>query len=513
MTRNLIKKPKLPRSWKIFHLLLTFFLLIKRKDRIFFIRPIPASAISNVINELGASFIKLAQVLASRSDFFSPAYTNELKKVHDKLPPMSKEEVLKVVDRSKFAKFDINPLASASIGQVHVAYLEDGTKVAVKLRRFGIENRVKKDIKIREIYSVILKPLFSHYTKHSIEAVIAEFSSMIIKEVSFDNELLNLEKFSEVYKDFGVKFPKAYKELSNDEMLVMSFEEGFRFDDIENIKRFDIDIDEVIKTLVLFYVEQMLINGFFHADPHPGNLLITKDSQLVLLDFGMVKRVSSDTRLSIISLLKAANEKDYERYILACKRLGISAYETPTSLLSEFTEQFFDIFSDENLIKTTMQELAFNLLDNSRKFPFKLPEEAIYILRASAIIEGLGTNYKENFNGIKDILPILVDNIPKAIGKKDTIIETVFDELEELPSLVYAMKDSFYKVSSGELETQISKLQLSYFKKVTDEMISSFMIGFVLIMSSFFILLLDKGFKILAIILFVLGVLRLLFRK
>ncbi|QKF64664.1 ABC1 kinase family protein [Campylobacter corcagiensis] len=504
---------KTPRFWLIFRLLLTFYLLIKRREKLIFLRPLKPSEISEAINTLGASFIKLAQVLASRSDFFPPEYTDELKKVHDKLPAMKNSDVLKVADTSKFAKFDMTPIASASIGQVHVAYLDDGTKLAVKLRRYGIKQRVKKDIAILRRYNALFRPLFSHYTKHSIEAVLSEFSDMILKEISFDRELANLQRFSKVYANSGVKFPRPYPELSNDSMLVMSFEDGFRFDDKENILKFGIDIRKVIKTLVLFYVDQMLVNGYFHADPHPGNLLITKDAKLVLLDFGMVKSVDNETRLAIIALLKAANEENYEKYILACKKLGISAYETPTALLAEFTEEFFAIFSNDNLDKTTMQDLAFSLMESSRKFPFKLPSEAIYILRASAIIEGLGTNYIENFNGVKDILPILVENIPRAVGVKETFVENIFDATDELLELIVAMKDGIYKISSGELETQISKLQLSYFKKAADEAISSFMISFTLIMSSFFLLLLDKGFEILASVLFLIGILRLLFKR
>lgn len=506
-------KIKSPRFWLIFRLLLSFYLLIKGREKLLFLRPLKPKEISQTINTLGTSFIKLAQVLASRSDFFSPEYIAELKKVHDKLPFMKDSEILKVADISKFAKFEMTPIASASIGQVHIAYLDDGTKVAVKLRRYGIKARVKKDILILSRYNALFRPLFSHYTKHSIEAVLSEFSDMILKEISFDRELANLEKFRKVYADSGVKFPRPYPKLSNDSMLVMSFESGFRFDDKENILKFVIDIRAVIKTLVLFYVDQMLVNGYFHADPHPGNLLITKSGELVLLDFGMVKSVDNETRLAIIALLKAANEENYEKYILACKKLGISAYETPTALLAEFTQEFFAIFSNDNLDKTTMQDLAFSLMQSSRKFPFKLPSEAIYILRASAIIEGLGTNYIQNFNGIKDILPILVDNIPRAVGVKQTLVENIFDAIDELPELVMAIKDGIYKISSGELETQISKLQLSYFKKAADEVVGSFMISFALIMISFFLLLLDKDLEILASILFVVGILRLIFRR
>ncbi|WP_294963520.1 hypothetical protein [Sulfurimonas sp.] len=125
--------------------------------------------------------------------------------------------------------------------------------------------------------------------------------------------------------------------------------------------------------------------------------------ELILLDFGMVKSVPNNSRVAIIELIKAANEQDYEGYIAANKKLGTIAYEAPTAELAEFTSKMFEIFSNDNLDSESMQQLAFDVLESTKNLPFKLPSDAIYILRVSAIIEGLGTTYIENFNGVKDI--------------------------------------------------------------------------------------------------------------
>ncbi|MGB3750765.1 MAG: AarF/ABC1/UbiB kinase family protein, partial [Arcobacteraceae bacterium] len=241
-----------------------------------------------------------------------------------------------------FKKFEDTPMASASIGQVHIGYLQDDTKVAVKLRRVDIKEQVYADIAIITFFNKIFRPLFSYYTKNSIEAVIIEFSKMIKEEISLTQELNNLIKFRSVYKDSGVKFPLPYAQYCCDEAIVMSFEDGFRFDDKESLLKHNIDFKKLIATLVDFYTTQMLINGYFHADPHPGNLLVTKDAELVLLDFGMVKTVPNDTRVAIIELIKAANEQDYEGYISANKRLGTIAYEAPTAQLALFTQKMFE---------------------------------------------------------------------------------------------------------------------------------------------------------------------------
>ncbi len=134
--------------------------------------------------------------------------------------------------------------------------------------------------------------------------------------------------------------------------------------------------------------------------------------------------------------------------------------------LAEFTERMFEIFNNDALDSSSMQELAFEVLEQTRNLPFKLPQEAIYILRVSAIIEGLGTTYIENFNGIKDILPILQDNIPRALGAKESIVETIIDEFKTLPLDVRAFRNAIYRISEENLSVELSKPQLEVLGKI-----------------------------------------------
>ncbi len=479
-------------------------------------KPLAPKQLKDAIIFLGASFIKLAQVLATRSDFFDKEYLEQLKELHDSLPPMNEHEFEEIYNRTfdaeSFKSFEKNPIASASIGQVHVAYTHANQKVAVKLRRKDIYAQVMADIRIINSFNTLFKPLFSHYTKNSIEAVIGEFAKMIKEEVSLTHELRNLVKFSSVYKDAGIKFPVPSTALCSDDALVMSYEEGFRFDDKESIFEHNIDFKSIIAKLVDFYTTQMLINGYFHADPHPGNLLVSKEGELILLDFGMVKTVPNNSRVAIIELIKAAHEQDYERYIAANKKLGTIAYEAPTAELAEFTAKMFEIFSNDNLDSESMQQLAFDVLESTKDLPFKLPSDAIYILRVSAIIEGLGTTYIENFNGIKDILPILQKNIPKALGAKESIIETLIEEIKEIPFIVKDFKDAIKKISSDELRVELSSDQLEWIKKDLKSEVKSYAISFSLLFGAVFVLLYEKDFKELAVGLFAFGIARILYK-
>jgi predicted unusual protein kinase regulating ubiquinone biosynthesis (AarF/ABC1/UbiB family) len=500
----------------VFTFLLTLYLIIKRKKSFLGLKPLSPLRLGETINTLGASFVKLAQVLATRADFFSPAYLQELKKLHDDLPPMTQIEFDRVFMRAfkagTFKHFETSPIASASIGQVHAAWLDDGTKVAVKVRREGIKSRVKADIVILNFFNRLFQPLFAQHTKNSIEAVVGEFSKMILQEVSLTTELQNLQKFSSIYSHSGVRFPTPYPVLCSDDALVMSFEEGFRFDDKQRLLECDVDFKSIIQTLVAFYTEQMLIKGYFHADPHPGNVLVTPEGELVLLDFGMVKTVPNASRIAIIELLKAANEQDYELYISASKRLGTVAYEAPTAELAEFTAKMFEIFSNDNLTNESMQELAFGVLESTRNLPFKLPSDAIYILRVSAIVEGLGTTYIPNFNGIKDILPILQQNLPRALGAKESVLETLVQQVKDLPFVITDIKHSMKKISEGSLQVELSNDQLSWAARELKSYVKSTLISLSIFMGALGVLLYDTTLYPYALALFGIGFLRILYK-
>ena len=482
-----------------------------------FLKALKPKKLKETIFYLGASFIKLAQVLATRSDFFSKEYLDELKELHDKLPKMSKsdfEDVFKESFKQEcFKKFENEPIASASIGQVHIAYLQDDTKVAVKLRRKNIEKQVRVDIKILNFFNKLFRPLFSYYTKNSIDAVINEFSSMIKDETNLTIELENLKKFSATYKDSGVLFPKPFEEFCSNSAIVMSFMDGFRFDDKTSLEKYDIDFKQIISKLVNFYTEQMLINGYFHADPHPGNLLVNANGELILLDFGMVKNIPNDSRVAIIELIDGANRGDFETFVRANKKLGTISYEAPEALMAQFSQKMFEIFSNDNLSSESMQKLAFEVLESTRDLPFKLPSDAVYILRVSAIIEGLGTTYIENFNGVKDILPILKDNLPKALGVKTTISQIVLDELESFPKFIKNLKQLVAKGSKGELEVQINKEQLEFIKKDLKEYFGSYLKSLSFILFGIFLIFYDDSLKNLALILVSFGFLRVIFIK
>ncbi len=506
-TQEAFYHPK--RIKEVFLFLLTIFLLIKKRERFLFFKPLSPQALTAVIQRLGASYIKLAQVLATRADFFEGAYLEALKTLHDEIPPMPHEAFervfAKAFPKTPFSSFDPVPIASASIGEVHVATLQSGEKVAVKLRRYRIQKQVAADIRILRFFNRLFRPLFSYYTKNSVEAVIEEFAAMIMQEVDFTRELENLQNFRKIYAQSGIIFPTPYSDYCSEDAIVMSFEEGYRFDDRDNLAKLGVKFEDIMGKLVYFYTEQMLINGYFHADPHPGNLLIDETGNLILLDFGMVKKIPNLTRIAIIELIKSANERDFELYITACKRLGIVAHDAPDAQMQELAERMFEIFDNENLDAASMQKLAFDLLASMKDLPFKLPQEAIYMLRASAIIEGLGTTYIPNFNGVKDILPILQRYIPKALGGNDRILKLLKNEVTGIPLTVRRMKKVLTDLSENALQVHMNPDSLDLLVEKQRAWFKPIGRGLLLIIGAFFLLLLEPPHQSAAIALFILG--------
>jgi len=450
------------RIYTVFRVLLTIFLLIRKRKNWLWIKPLPPLNLVASIERLGASFIKLAQVLATRADFFDKSYLEALRQLHDQLPHMPQKDFKEVFARAfskvnPFSFFDQEPLACASIGQVHLAFLTNGEQVAVKLRRNRIEQVVREDIRLLGWFLALLRPLFSEYTRNSIESVLAAFRRTILQEVDMQVELSNLERFRQAYPDSGIRLPIPYQDYSSQDALVMSFEKGYRFDDRESLSNLNVFFPAMMEKLVLFYTEQMLVKGFFHADPHPGNLLITDEGELVLLDFGMVSRIPNATRLAMINTVKAAYERDFELLVQATRKLGIITDSAPQEELTGLAEEIFRIFDNEHLSATTMQELAFGIMDALKDYPFKLPQEIIYVMRASSIIEGLGTSYIENFNGIKDVLPILRANLTRALGERNSVWGIVSHELTQMPLTLVKARHLVDTLQQGDLTVHLAE--------------------------------------------------------
>src|SRR5438552_13018006 len=375
------------------------------------------------IASLGPSFIKLAQVFAIRADIIPLIYVEELGRLHDQVPPFPTPEVrqriqaeLRQPPETVFDSFTEEPLAAASLGQVHRARYR-GEDVIVKVLRPGVEELVATDVRVVQNLVFVLEQFIDHHIVRSTRTIIDEFSRMIAEEMDFLHEAENVERFSELFgaSDFVI-IPKVYREVTTTRVLVMQFFEGFRVDEVDEILRHNIDTRRMIENLIEFYGGQLLIHGFFHADPHPGNILIQPDARIVLVDYGMVVDVTPEFRQELVRTVVAAVRSDVEGLIDAVYKLDMLEQDISPSTVREAAQAIISIHLDKRLSQRQIQEVTYQILNTFYRFPLRLPSNLVYILRTAVLIEGLGIAYDPNFNSLLTALPIYKKLLERSLG-------------------------------------------------------------------------------------------------
>jgi len=423
-----------------------------------------ARKLTQTIASLGPSFIKLAQVFGIRADIIPQTYIEELRNLHDRVPPFPTSEVRKRIQAelkrpldAVFESFEAEPLAAASLGQVHRARYR-GQDVILKVLRPGVEELVATDIRVVQNLVFVLEQFIDHHIIRSTRTVIEEFSRMIAEEMDFHHEADNIERFGELFRnsDFVI-IPPVYREVTTTRVLVMQFFEGFRVTEIDEIVRHNVDTRKMIENLIEFYGEQLLVHGFFHADPHPGNILIRPDSRIVLVDYGMVLEVTPELRQDLVRIVIAAVRSDVDELINMAYKLDMLEYDVSPAVVSEAAQAIISIHFDRQLTQRQIQEITYQILGTFYRFPLRLPSSFVYILRAGVLIEGIGIAYDENFNSLTTAIPIykrIVDQVIGAAGWP-TVKDRVIKEASAVYSLLKDMEGVFARAGRDQIRIRI----------------------------------------------------------
>src|SRR5213594_846622 len=375
------------------------------------------------IASLGPSFIKLAQVFGIRADIVPHIYLEELAKLHDQVPPFPTGELRKRIHselkrplESVFEEFHEEPLAAASLGQVHRARFR-GEDVIVKVLRPGVEELVATDVRIVQNLLFVIEQFIDHHTMRAARAIIDEFSRVIAEEMDFQHEAENIERFGDLFRESEfVIIPKVYREATTTRVLVMQFFEGFRVTEVDEIVRHNIDVQKMIQNLIEFYGDQLLIHGFFHADPHPGNILIRPDARIVLVDYGMVLEISSDFKQDLVRIAIAGVRRDVDELINQFYKLDLLELDVSPAIVKEAAQAIISIHYDKHLTQRQIQEITNQILNTFYRFPLRLPSSLVYILRTAVLIEGIGLAYDPHFDLIRSATPIAKDLVNRTLG-------------------------------------------------------------------------------------------------
>jgi ubiquinone biosynthesis protein len=423
-----------------------------------------ARKLTQTIASLGPSFIKLAQVFAIRADIIPQIYLEALRNLHDRVPPFPTSEVRKRIQlelkrplEAVFESFTPEPLAAASLGQVHRARY-GGEEVIVKVLRPGVEELVATDIRVVQNLVFVLEQFIDHHIIRSTRTVIDEFSRVIAEEMDFHHEADNVERFGELFRDSDfVIIPPVYREVTTTRVLVMRFFEGFRVTEVDEILRHNIDTRKMIENLIGFYGDQLLVHGFFHADPHPGNILIRPDSRIVLLDYGMVLEITPELRQDLVRIVIAAVRSDVDELINLAYKLDMLEYDVSPSVVREAAQAIISIHFDRQLTQRQIQEITYQILGTFYRFPLRLPSSFVYILRAGVLIEGIGLAYDPNFNSLTTAIPIYKSIVDRVLGMSGwpTVKDRIVKEGTALLTLLKDMEDVFARFGREQMRIRI----------------------------------------------------------
>src|SRR5437667_11529902 len=416
------------------------------------------------IASLGPSFIKLAQVFAIRADIIPLIYVEELGRLHDQVPPFPTPEVRKRIQaelrqplESVFDSFNPQPLAGACSCHVHRARYR-GEEVIVKVLRPGVEELVATDVRVVQNVVFVLEQFIDHHIIRSTRTIIDECSRVIAEEMDFHHEADNVERFGDLFKDSDfVIIPRVYREVTTTRVLVMQFFEGFRVTEVDEILKHNINTQQMIENLIEFYGDQLLVHGFFHADPHPGNILIRTDSRLVSLDYGMVLEITPELRQDLVRIVVAAVRHNVDDLINMAYKLDMLEHDVSPSVVREAAQAIIAIHLDRELTQRQIQEITYQILNTFYRFPLRLPSSFVYILRAGVLIEGIGIAYDPNFNSLSTAIPIYKRIVDRALGPAGwpTVKDRIVKEGLALYTLLKDMEAVFARASRDQFRIRI----------------------------------------------------------
>jgi predicted unusual protein kinase regulating ubiquinone biosynthesis (AarF/ABC1/UbiB family) len=371
------------------------------------------------IAKLGPSFIKIAQVFAGRADLLPEPYVTAISTLTDRVPPVSVDQIERVIEEeygrpvnALFTDWSRIPLASASLGQVHRArYL--GVDVVVKVLRPNIEHTVAADVKASALILGWAERFFPNPHVLGLRAILGEFARRIGDEMDFRKEGEYAERIRSNFAfNPKVAVPIVFAEMTRRRALVLEYMPGTRIDALAPlIASGKVDTGYLVRTVMELYVQMMLVDGFFHADPHPGNLLWGDDGRVVLLDFGLVVDVPRSTRLALVRTVFAAIKKDANAVVDGFYALGVVQEGVDRHVIVRLVETLLGVAFE----RTTTQEriefverelLADQVLETLYDFPVILPPDMVYFARTAALIEGLGVRYDTRFNALLVVAPI-----------------------------------------------------------------------------------------------------------
>ena len=375
---------------------------------------------------LGPTFIKIGQALGTRADLLPLAYIKELALLQDQVPPFPDEEAFARVEAElgrtiseAYAEFDAEPIASASLGQVYRALLHTGEEVAVKVQRPHLREKVGFDIAVlgRIVRRLSRYPRFTENADW--EGMLREFRETIAEEMDYAREGRNADRFRQNFREWRpVRVPRIHWTHTTARVITMDFIRGTKVTDLEGLKARRISPVKVNRLLVRAYLKQLLEDGFFHADPHPGNLLVMDTGHLAFFDFGMVGRITPQLQSKMIDSFFHVVGRDIEGLAQDLINLKFLKPGVDPESVRPVVEGLFRHYINLKLGDVNFKELTYDLAEVMYEYPFRLPSNFTYIIRALMTLEGIGLVTDPGFSFFETARPYAKEFMLKREGKQ-----------------------------------------------------------------------------------------------
>lgn len=429
-----------------------------------------AARLREALIALGPTFVKLGQAVSTRPDLFPPELVAELGKLQDTVPPFPAEQAVAVIEESLerpladlFARFDPEPIAAASLGQVHAARLHSGEEVAVKVQRPEIAARINTDLAIVADLAALAQERLPIGRQYNVVELAWEFSATLRAELDYRREARNADRFRQLFADSPlVHIPVVYWEQTSARVLTTERLYGPKITDMAGLAAAGIDRRELARTCVQLILHEIFSFGFFHSDPHPGNFFALPGAVLGVVDFGQVGSLDRQTTQGLLLLLAALVDQDTATALRAMERLGIVARRDLTPRLRHDMERFTGSLVNRSLSEISARETINELLALLRRHNLRMPGPLAVLLKAIVMMEGVGMQLDPSLDVFALARPYVRQALaeqfsPAALGAQlarsgRELAETTLELPRQLSDLLQRLNDGELRVRSEERE-------------------------------------------------------------
>ena len=465
--------------------------------------------IRHVLEELGPTFIKLGQILATRVDLFSPQYIAEFEKLQDQVPPMSLEELLPQLEEDLggslddfFSEFETEPLAAASIAQVHKAVLKDGTPVILKIRRPGLRKLIEADLRLLNRLVDIAESESPEIRRFHPKDVLRQFNQSLRRELDLAAECRNAERVAvNLADDPNIKIPNVYWQWTGERLNVQEYIQGIQGRDLAAVEQAGLDRKLLADRGTGAVMKMIMEDGFFHADPHAGNVFYLEDNKLAFIDFGMIGRLTEDRREQVVSLLYGMTNHLPMKVAEILEDWSDNIHTDEQMLIIDI-EAFVDQYSSLALKDLSLTAMMTDLMAILRDHKLILPADLALLIKAYITMDGLGRHLNPEFNTLVFAAPYLQKIMaeryrPEAMARRGwRNLISVADLLSSLPRDLRKLLRASRK---GAFQVDINVRRLGQYVNYIDIAISRLTMGIVtaaLIIGSSIIMTVEGGQKL-----------------